>query len=66
MKGLNLSCKVIPVTSKQYKEVNPASADRPAFSSLKNEHLEKTVGDEMRTWQDALTAYLKNLPELEG
>lgn len=66
MKGLNLSCEVIPVTSKQYKEANPASADRPAFSSLKNEHLEKTIGDEMRTWQDALTTYLKNLPELEG
>lgn len=66
MKGLNLSCEVIPVTSKQYKEANPASADRPAFSGLKNEHLEKTIGDEMRTWQDALTTYLKNLPELEG
>lgn len=66
MEGLNLGCKVIPVTSKQYKAANPASADRPAFSSLQNEHLEKTIGDEMRTWQNALTTYLKNLPELEG
>lgn len=66
MEGLGLDCKVIPVTSEQYKAVNPASADRPAYSSLRNEHLEKTVGDEMRPWQDALATYLHNLPELEG
>lgn len=66
MEGLNLNCKVVPVTSKQYKQANPASADRPAFSSLKNAHLEQTIGDEMRSWQDALADYLKNLPELEG
>ena len=66
MEGSNLNCKVIPVTSEQYKQANPASADRPAFSSLKNAHLEQTIGDEMRSWQDALADYLKNLPELEG
>ena len=66
MSGLDLDCKVVPVTSDQYKQANPASADRPAFSSLKNEHLEETIGDEMRPWQDALATYLRNLPELEG
>ncbi len=66
MKGLDIDCKVVPVTSEQYKQANPASADRPAFSSLKNEHLEETIGDEMRPWQDALATYLQNLPELEG
>lgn len=66
MEGSNLDCKVIPVTSEQYKQANPASADRPAFSSLKNACLEQTIGDEMRAWQDALADYLKNLSELEG
>lgn len=66
MKAANLDCEVVPVTSAQYKEMNPKSADRPAFSSLRNEHLEKTIGDEMRPWQDALKAYFENLPCQEG
>lgn len=66
MKGFNLDCTVIPVTSEEYKQANPASADRPAFSSLDNARLAQTIGDEMRTWQDALADYVKNLPELEG
>lgn len=66
MEGSGLDCEVVPVTSAQYKEANPQSADRPAFSSLRNKHLEDTIGDEMRSWQDALDEYLKRLPELEG
>lgn len=66
MQGAGLDCEVIPVTSEEYKQANPASADRPAFSSLRNFHLEQTIGDEMRSWQDALATYLKNLPDLEG
>lgn len=66
MKGFSLDCVVIPITSEEYKQANPASADRPAFSSLDNAHLAQTIGDEMRTWQDALADYVKNLPELEG
>ena len=66
MQDVGLNCEVTPVTSEEYKQANPASADRPAFSSLRNFHLEQTIGDEMRPWQDALTDYLKNLPELEG
>lgn len=66
MKGFSLDCTVIPVTSKEYKQANPASADRPAFSGLDNARLAQTIGDEMRTWQDALADYVKNLPELEG
>lgn len=66
MAGSGLDCEVVPVTSAQYKEANPQSADRPAFSSLKNAHLQDTIGDEMRPWQDALDEYLKRLPELEG
>lgn len=66
MAGSGIDCEVVPVTSVQYKEANPQSADRPAFSSLRNKHLEDTIGDEMRPWQDALDEYLKRLPELEG
>lgn len=66
MKGSNLPCEVIPVTSAQYKEMNPQSADRPAYSSLVNQHLIDTVGNEMRPWQEALATYLAKLPELEG
>lgn len=66
MEGSGLDCEVIPVTSQQYKEANPQSADRPAFSSLTNKHLQDTIGDEMRDWQVALDEYLRRLPELEG
>lgn len=66
MAGSGLDCEVVPVTSAQYKEANPDSADRPAFSSLRNAHLADTIGDEMRPWQEALDDYLRNLPELEG
>lgn len=66
MVGSGLDCEVVPVTSAQYKEANPQSADRPAFSSLRNKHLEDTIGDEMRPWRVALDEYLKRLPELEG
>lgn len=66
MVGSGLDCEVVPVTSAQYKAANPQSADRPAFSSLRNAHLEDTIGDEMRPWRDALAEYLERLPELEG
>ncbi len=64
MEGSGLACEVAPVTSAEYKEANPQSADRPAFSSLRNAHLADTIGDEMRPWQDALADYLNNQPEL--
>lgn len=66
MEGSDLACEVVPVTSVQYKQANPQSADRPAFSSLRNAHLHDTIGDEMRPWRVALDEYLKRLPELEG
>ena len=66
MERSGLSCEVVPVTSEQYKAANPASADRPHFSSLRNKHLEDTVGDEFRDWRDAIDMYIERLPELEG
>lgn len=64
MDGFGLSCNVIPVTSAEYKRANPASADRPAFSALKNEHLEESIGDEMRPWRDAFATYVANFDTL--
>lgn len=53
--------KVNHVTSKQYKEMNPASADRPAYSILEN-YMMKLTGDFMMAdWQDALDVYMKDL-----
>lgn len=66
MDGANLDCEVVPITSAEYKAANLSSADRPKFSSLKNEHLAMTVGDEMRPWEESLAEYLGNLSKSEG
>ncbi|WP_172136134.1 dTDP-4-dehydrorhamnose reductase [Adlercreutzia sp. ZJ473] len=66
MEKSNLSCNVVPVSSMQYKQANPESANRPHYSALKNQRLTDTVGNEMRPWQEALDSYLQHLPELEG
>ncbi len=59
-----ISCEKEPLTSAEYKQRFPQSADRPAYSSLDNAHLRETIGDEMRSWQDALATYMSKLPEL--
>lgn len=51
--------KVEHVTSAQYKEMNPASADRPAYSILDNYMLRLTGDFRMSDWHDALERYLK-------
>lgn len=53
--------KVNHVTSVQYKEMNPASADRPAYSILDNYMLRLTSDYRMADWHDALDIYLKEL-----
>ncbi len=50
---------VNPVTSKQYKEMNPASADRPAYSVLDNYMLRLTGGYTFADWEKAIAEYLK-------
>ena len=61
MAGSNLDCKVTRVTSAQWKEMHPESASRPAYSSLVNGHLESTIGNCMRPWQEALATYLSKV-----
>ena len=64
MEGAGLDCQVVRCSSAEYKQMNPDSADRPAFSSLENRHLANTVGNEMRLWREALANYLSALPQL--
>lgn len=59
-----IPCEKEPLTSVEYKQRFPQSADRPHFSSLKNAHLEATIGDEMRPWEEAVKTYMERLPEL--
>ncbi|MBP3505501.1 MAG: dTDP-4-dehydrorhamnose reductase [Lachnospiraceae bacterium] len=51
--------KVNHVTSKQYKEMNPASADRPAYSILDNYMLRLTSDYRMADWHDAIVKYIQ-------
>lgn len=53
--------KVNHVTSKQYKEMNPASANRPAYSILEDYMIKLTSDFVMANWQDALDVYMKEL-----
>lgn len=50
--------KVHPVTSEEYKQMNPASSDRPKNSMLSKEKL-KAAGIIPANWEDALANYLK-------
>lgn len=54
----NKSTVVNPVTSEQYKEMNPASSDRPKNSQLSKQKLE-SIGIVPSNWEDALANYLK-------
>ena len=57
MKLSGRKCKVIPVTSEQYK----TAAKRPEYSSLDNMMLRCTIGDEMRDWKEALKSFMSNV-----
>ncbi len=54
----NRKTVVNPVTSEEYKVLNPASTDRPKNSMLSKEKL-KGVGIVPSNWEDALANYLK-------
>lgn len=61
-----IPCRKEPLTSREYKERFPQSADRPLFSSLDNRRLRQTIGDDMRPWREALESYMSNLKERES
>lgn len=51
-----IPCKITPCPTHEY----PSPTKRPAYSSLNNEKLRTTVGDEMRNWEDALKCFMGN------
>lgn len=53
-----ITTKVNPLTSEQYKEMNPASSNRPKNSKLSKEKLKK-IGIIPDNYEDALKEYLK-------
>ncbi len=57
MRLSGLDCRVNPCTSEEY----PSKTPRPKYSSLRNLHLESTVGDFMRPWKEALAATIREL-----
>ena len=56
----SIATKVVPITSREYKEMYPASADRPPFSVLDNYMFRLTTEHRFPDWHDAIEAYLKN------
>ena len=52
------STAVTPVTSAQYKEMNPDSANRPHYSVLENYMFKLTGGYEFAPWEKAIAEYL--------
>jgi dTDP-4-dehydrorhamnose reductase len=56
-----IPCEVIPCSTDEY----PTPARRPAYSSLDNLRLRNTVGDEMRNWEQALSAFIENVGKVD-
>ncbi len=55
------STVVNPVTSEEYKKMNPASADRPHFSVLENYMLKLTGSYTFADWEKAIAGYMSSL-----
>ncbi len=55
-----VGAEVLPCTSAEYAQKNPAAANRPAWSALENRMLRCTVGNEMRNWKDALKTFFEH------
>lgn len=53
----DIKCIVSPVTSDKIKRL----AKRPTYSSLDNMMLRLTIGDEMRSWDEALKSFIKKV-----
>ena len=52
---------VNPVTSEEYKKMNPASADRPHYSVLDNYMLRLTNSYTFADWETAIAKYISAL-----
>jgi dTDP-4-dehydrorhamnose reductase len=50
---------VLPVTTEEYRRMNPAAAPRPSWSVLENKRLKESGKNVFRHWEDALREHLK-------
>lgn len=60
-KKTGTNCKVNYITSAEYKNNNPASADRPAYSVLENYMLKLTGTYTFADWEAALDEYIATM-----
>ena len=60
VKDAGIDATVAPISTKDYKEMHPQSADRPAWSALDNRMLRCTIGNEVRDWKVALKEFFAN------
>lgn len=62
LKLSNIECDITPCST----DVSARPARRPAYSSLSNQKLDKSIGDKMRNWKDALEEYITKLEKMEA
>ena len=55
--------RVRHVSSREYKQMNPASADRPPFSILDNSMLRMQGIEPMKDWKDAFTEWVRKVKQ---
>lgn len=60
------NCKINRVSTEEYVKINPNSAKRPKYSSLRNARLEVSIGNQMREWQEALVSFIADYKEQEA
>ena len=53
-----IPCEREPLSSAEYKERFPLSADRPAYSALDSSKIERVAGVRPRAWQQALKDFI--------
>ncbi len=56
---MKVDCERCGITSTEYKSMFPESAERPAYSCLSSEKLQKATGMKMRSWEEALKHFLE-------
>lgn len=61
MEYAKIPAQVTPCTTEEY----PTPAKRPAYSALAHDHLQRTVGDSFRPWQEALQYFITHLETYE-
>lgn len=59
----NKNVKVNPVTTEQYKKINPNQADRPLNSRMSKASLDLAGFKRLPGWQDATERYIKELKQ---